>query len=90
MTIHPVILSVGGRTGLLPLSRKFFPKQFQNLFSACSLHHESESTFIPAGTKHRLANEGKLPLKIVEIQVGATFGQDDINRLTDDFGCGEK
>jgi mannose-1-phosphate guanylyltransferase/mannose-6-phosphate isomerase len=50
------------------------------------LLHESESAFIPAGTKHRLANEGKLPLKIVEIQVGAYFGEDDIIRLTDDFG----
>lgn len=50
------------------------------------LLQESESTFIPAGTEHRLANEGKLPLKIVEIQVGAYFGEDDIVRLTDDFG----
>ena len=50
------------------------------------LLHESESTFIPAGTKHRLANEGRLPLKIVEIQVGAYFGEDDIIRFTDDFG----
>jgi mannose-1-phosphate guanylyltransferase/mannose-6-phosphate isomerase len=50
------------------------------------LLRESESTFIPAGTQHRLANEGKLPLKIVEIQVGAYFGEDDIIRLTDDFG----
>jgi mannose-1-phosphate guanylyltransferase/mannose-6-phosphate isomerase len=50
------------------------------------LLQESESTFIPVGTKHRLANEGKLPLKIVEIQVGAYFGEDDIIRFTDDFG----
>lgn len=50
------------------------------------LLRESESTFIPAGAKHRLANEGRLPLKIVEIQVGAYFGEDDIIRLTDDFG----
>lgn len=47
---------------------------------------ESESAFIPAGTQHRLANEGKLPLKIVEIRVGDCFGEDDIIRLTDDFG----
>jgi mannose-1-phosphate guanylyltransferase/mannose-6-phosphate isomerase len=50
------------------------------------LLQESESTFIPAGTKHRLANEGKLPLRIAEIQVGAYFGEDDIIRFTDDFG----
>ena len=47
---------------------------------------ESESTFIPAGTRHRLANEGGKPLKIIEIQVGTYFGEDDIIRLTDDFG----
>lgn len=50
------------------------------------LLQESESTFIPAGTRHRLANEGKLPLKVVETQVGAYFGEDDIIRITDDFG----
>jgi len=50
------------------------------------LLHEGESTFIPAGTKHRLANEGTQPLKIVEIQVGTYFGEDDIIRFTDDFG----
>jgi len=50
------------------------------------LMQENESTFIPAGTKHRLANQGKVPLKIVEIQVGAYLGEDDIIRFTDDFG----
>ena len=54
------------------------------------LLQESESTFIPAGTKHRLSNEGKMPLMIVEIQVGSYFGEDDIVRFTDDFGrCAE-
>lgn len=47
---------------------------------------ESESTFIPAGTNHRLANEGKLPLKIVEIRIGTYFGENDIFRFTNDFG----
>nr|WP_288800553.1 hypothetical protein [uncultured Fibrobacter sp.] len=34
---------------------------------------------------HRLQNEGKLPLVIVEVQVGEYTGEDDIIRLQDDF-----
>ncbi len=45
----------------------------------------NESTYIPAGEVHRLQNEGKLPLVIVEIQVGEYTGEDDIIRIQDDF-----
>ena len=45
----------------------------------------NESTYIPAGTVHRLQNEGKLPLVIVEVQVGEYTGEDDIIRMEDDF-----
>ena len=45
----------------------------------------NESTYIPAGEVHRLQNEGKLPLVIVEIQVGEYTGEDDIIRVEDDF-----
>ena len=45
----------------------------------------NESTYIPAGTVHRLQNEGKLPLVIVELQVGEYTGEDDIIRMEDDF-----
>ena len=41
---------------------------------------ENESTFIPAGTKHRLHNSGHASLEIVEIQVGSYLGEDDIVR----------
>ncbi|WP_353937572.1 hypothetical protein, partial [uncultured Fibrobacter sp.] len=37
------------------------------------------------GELHRLQNEGKLPLVIVEVQVGEYTGEDDIIRLQDDF-----
>lgn len=47
--------------------------------------HPNESTYIPAGEVHRLQNEGKLPLVIVEIQVGEYTGEDDIIRMEDDF-----
>jgi len=45
-----------------------------------------ESTFIPIGEVHRLANPGKIPLEIVEIQVGEYLDEDDIVRIEDDFG----
>jgi len=46
---------------------------------------ENESTFIPLGAKHRLANPGKVPALLVEIQSGAYLGEDDIIRYEDDF-----
>ena len=45
----------------------------------------NESTYIPVGEVHRLQNEGRLPLVIVEIQVGEYTGEDDIIRMEDDF-----
>lgn len=46
----------------------------------------NESTYIPKGVKHRLANGGKEPLEIVEIQSGSYLGEDDIVRLDDVYG----
>lgn len=47
---------------------------------------ENESTYIPLGTRHRLTNPGKLPLELVEVQVGTYLGEDDIVRFDDDYG----
>jgi mannose-1-phosphate guanylyltransferase / mannose-6-phosphate isomerase len=47
---------------------------------------ENESTFIPLGQKHRLANPGKVPLEIIEVQSGAYLGEDDIVRFEDTYG----
>ena len=47
---------------------------------------ENESTYIPLGVKHRLANPGKLMLELVEVQVGAYLGEDDIVRFQDQYG----
>ncbi len=44
---------------------------------------ENQSTFIPAGVKHRLENAGKQDLEIVEVQTGTYFGEDDIVRFED-------
>lgn len=42
---------------------------------------ENESTFIPLGHVHRLANPGRIPLEIVEVQSGDYLGEDDIVRF---------
>ncbi|RXK12277.1 mannose-1-phosphate guanylyltransferase/mannose-6-phosphate isomerase [Halarcobacter mediterraneus] len=45
----------------------------------------NESTYIKMGEVHRLANEGKIPVVLIEAQVGEYTGEDDIIRLDDDF-----
>jgi mannose-1-phosphate guanylyltransferase len=45
----------------------------------------NESTYIPMGEVHRLENVGKIPLVMIEAQVGEYVGEDDIVRLEDDF-----
>lgn len=46
----------------------------------------NESTFVPAGARHRLSNPGKVPLIIVEIATGVYLGEDDIVRYEDAYG----
>ncbi|WP_300972968.1 mannose-1-phosphate guanylyltransferase/mannose-6-phosphate isomerase [Sphingomonas sp. LHG3406-1] len=50
------------------------------------LLQENQSTYIPAGTTHRLANPGKVPLELVEVQCGPYLGEDDIVRFDDEYG----
>ncbi len=45
----------------------------------------NESTYINAGEAHRLENEGRIDLVIVEVQVGEYTGEDDIVRIEDDY-----
>jgi mannose-1-phosphate guanylyltransferase/mannose-6-phosphate isomerase len=47
---------------------------------------ENQSTYIPLGEVHRLANPGKVPLEIIEVQSGSYLGEDDIVRLEDSYG----
>lgn len=47
--------------------------------------HENQSTFIPQGTIHRLANIGSELLEIIEVQSGTYLGEDDILRLDDPY-----
>jgi mannose-1-phosphate guanylyltransferase/mannose-6-phosphate isomerase len=45
------------------------------------LVHEGESVFVPKGYLHRLENPGKIPLEIIEVQIGEYVGEDDIVRV---------
>lgn len=46
----------------------------------------NESTYIPAGHKHRLENPGVLDLVMIEVQSGEYLGEDDIVRFQDNYG----
>ena len=48
--------------------------------------HENESMYIAIGSIHRLANPGKIPLELIEVQVGSYLGEDDIVRFDDVYG----
>ena len=45
-----------------------------------------EAVDIPQGAAHRIANRGDVDLVFIEVQHGDYFGEDDIERLEDDFG----
>jgi mannose-1-phosphate guanylyltransferase/mannose-6-phosphate isomerase len=47
---------------------------------------ENQSTYIPQGQTHRLANPGKTPLEIIEVQSGNYLGEDDIVSFEDTYG----
>ena len=53
---------------------------------AVTMLTENQSTYIPLGQMHRLANPGKLPLEIIEVQSGSYLGEDDIVRFEDNYG----
>ena len=45
--------------------------------------HENESIYIPIGSVHRMANQGKISLELIEVQTGSYLGEDDIERIED-------
>jgi len=47
---------------------------------------ENQSAFIPQGSTHRIANPGKLPMEMIEVQTGSYLGEDDIVRFEDMYG----
>ena len=52
------------------------------------IRSENESVYLPLGAIHRLENPGKIPLTLIEVQVGSYLGEDDIVRLEDTYGRG--
>ena len=68
---HWVVVS--GIAGFINGDKKFFLKK-------------NESTYIPAGSSHRLENPGLTDLVIIEVQSGEYVGEDDIIRLEDKYG----
>jgi mannose-6-phosphate isomerase-like protein (cupin superfamily) len=48
--------------------------------------HVNESTYIPAGQAHRLANTTDQPVVMIEVQTGQYLGEDDIVRFSDAYG----
>jgi mannose-6-phosphate isomerase len=45
-----------------------------------------ESVEIPRGSVHRIENHGTADLSFIEVQTGDYFGEDDIERMEDDYG----
>ena len=50
----------------------------------------NESTFIPLGSRHRLENPGSEPLLVIEVQCGEYLEEDDIVRIDDRYGRGDR
>ena len=50
-----------------------------------TVRYENESIYLPIGCVHRMANPGKIPLELIEVQVGSYLGEDDIVRIEDAY-----
>src|SRR5262249_12227046 len=50
--------------------------------------HENESVYIPIGAVHRLANPGRIPLELIEVQTGSYLAEDEIVRREDVYRRG--
>ena len=46
---------------------------------------EGQSIYVPLGSKHRMENPGKLPMLLIEVQIGSYLGEDDIIRYEDKY-----
>ncbi len=64
-------------------SRLTLSQQFQR--DSVRMLHENESVYVPIGAGHRLENPGKIDLELIEVQTGSYLGEDDIERIEDDY-----
>ncbi len=46
----------------------------------------NQTVYIPAGTRHRIANVGETPMRFIEVQTGDLLSEDDIHRYEDRYG----
>ena len=53
-----------------------------------TLVSEGQSVYVPLGAKHRMENLGKLPMVMIEVQIGTYLGEDDIIRFEDRYERG--
>jgi len=53
--------------------------------AVCTLE-ANQSVYVPAGSRHRLANRSSDPLVLIEVQTGSYLGEDDITRFDDVYG----
>ena len=51
--------------------------------------HANQSVYIHVGDKHRLSNDTDNDLQIIEVQTGSYFGEDDIERFSDQYSRGQ-
>lgn len=49
---------------------------------------EGQSVYVPLGSIHRMKNLGKLPMILIEVQIGSYLGEDDIIRYEDIYARG--
>jgi mannose-1-phosphate guanylyltransferase/mannose-6-phosphate isomerase len=47
---------------------------------------QGESTFVPSGMRHRLGNSGRIPLEVIEVEIGEYLDEGDIVRFDDAYG----
>ena len=90
--VKRIIVKPGGR---LSLQKHFHRNEHWIVVSGTAtvtvddkrcLVRPNESTYIKMGQTHRLENEGKIDLVMVEVQVGEYTGEDDIVRIEDLYG----
>ncbi len=90
--IKRIVVSPGGR---LSLQRHRFRREHWYLIAGEALVTRGETEIhltsghsidIPLGVVHRVLNPAKEPLIFIEVQTGSYLGEDDIERLQDDYG----
>lgn len=90
--IKRIVVKPGGR---LSLQKHFHRNEHWVIVSGTAtvtveneirLVRPNESTYINMGQLHRLENDGKIDLVMIEVQVGEYTGEDDIVRVEDIYG----